>query len=146
MSLSTSNASCVPEGLNRRAFNPLQECSKSDPVLLHCQLPQGDSFFSVSDCVMVLEKNTFQKFVTLNLVPEEISCFPIEHLHNSTLCFAKPSPPNSLVLLLFRFLFLETGSVSGSGYEGGVVEKEEREHKGFFSALTSKVLQVQLST
>uniref|UniRef100_A0A674GBS8 Uncharacterized protein n=1 Tax=Taeniopygia guttata TaxID=59729 RepID=A0A674GBS8_TAEGU len=41
VSLSTSNASCVPEGLNRRVFNPLQECSKTDPVLLHCQLPQG---------------------------------------------------------------------------------------------------------
>ncbi|NXM13022.1 F1892 protein, partial [Ploceus nigricollis] len=41
VSLSPSNASCVPEGVNRRAFDPLWKCSKSDPVLLHCQLPQG---------------------------------------------------------------------------------------------------------
>ncbi|XP_068033432.1 endosomal transmembrane epsin interactor 1 [Anomalospiza imberbis] len=40
-SLSPSNASCVPEGVNRKAFNPLRKRSKSDPVLLHCQLPQG---------------------------------------------------------------------------------------------------------
>lgn len=54
MSLSPSNASCVPAGESRRAFHPLRKCSKSDPVLLHCQLPQGDSIFSLSDCVMVL--------------------------------------------------------------------------------------------
>ncbi|XP_053859986.1 LOW QUALITY PROTEIN: endosomal transmembrane epsin interactor 1 [Vidua macroura] len=41
VSFSPSNASCVPEEVNRRAFNPLWKCSKSDPVLLHCQLPQG---------------------------------------------------------------------------------------------------------
>ncbi|XP_039565997.1 protein FAM189A2 isoform X2 [Passer montanus] len=41
VSLSPSNASCVPAGVNRRAFNPLLKCSKSDPVLLHCQLPQA---------------------------------------------------------------------------------------------------------
>ncbi|NWV93690.1 F1892 protein, partial [Machaerirhynchus nigripectus] len=41
VSLSPSNASCVPAGVNRRAFNPLWKRSKSDPVLLHCQLPQG---------------------------------------------------------------------------------------------------------
>uniref|UniRef100_A0A8C3UPY1 Family with sequence similarity 189 member A2 n=2 Tax=Catharus ustulatus TaxID=91951 RepID=A0A8C3UPY1_CATUS len=40
MSLSPSNASCVPAGASRRAFHPLRKCSKSDPVLLHCQLPQ----------------------------------------------------------------------------------------------------------
>ncbi|XP_037979288.1 protein FAM189A2 isoform X2 [Motacilla alba alba] len=40
VSLSPSNASCVPAGKNRRAFSPLWKCSKSDPVLLHCQLPQ----------------------------------------------------------------------------------------------------------
>ncbi|NWX54655.1 F1892 protein, partial [Promerops cafer] len=40
VSLSPSNASCVPAGVNRRAFDPLRKCSKSDPVLLHCQLPQ----------------------------------------------------------------------------------------------------------
>ncbi|NXD30942.1 F1892 protein, partial [Spelaeornis formosus] len=39
--LSSSNANCVPAGLNRRTFDPMQRCSKSDPVLLHCQLPQG---------------------------------------------------------------------------------------------------------
>ncbi|RLV98915.1 hypothetical protein DV515_00010279 [Chloebia gouldiae] len=50
VSLSASSASCVPEGVNRRAFNPLRKRSKSDPVLQNCQLPQGDSFFSVSDC------------------------------------------------------------------------------------------------
>lgn len=54
VSLSPSNASCVPAGVNSRAFNPLRKRSKSDPVLLHGQLPQGDSLFSVSDCVMVL--------------------------------------------------------------------------------------------
>ncbi|NXQ40629.1 F1892 protein, partial [Catharus fuscescens] len=37
MSLSPSNASCVPAGVSRRAFHPLRKCSKSDPVLLHCQ-------------------------------------------------------------------------------------------------------------
>ncbi|NXH36245.1 F1892 protein, partial [Myiagra hebetior] len=41
VSLSPSNASCVPAGVNSRAFNPLRKRSKSDPVLLHCQLPQG---------------------------------------------------------------------------------------------------------
>ncbi|NWY23840.1 F1892 protein, partial [Pheucticus melanocephalus] len=41
VNLSPSNASCVPAGMNRRAFSPLQKCSKSDPGLLHCQLPQG---------------------------------------------------------------------------------------------------------
>ncbi|XP_059693133.1 endosomal transmembrane epsin interactor 1 [Haemorhous mexicanus] len=41
VSLSSSNASCVPAGVNRRAFDPLLKCSKSDPVLLHCQLPPG---------------------------------------------------------------------------------------------------------
>ncbi|NXY34701.1 F1892 protein, partial [Pomatorhinus ruficollis] len=41
VSLSPSNASCVPAGVNRRTFNPLQKRSKSDPVLLHCQLPEG---------------------------------------------------------------------------------------------------------
>ncbi|NXL79460.1 F1892 protein, partial [Leptocoma aspasia] len=41
VSLSPSNASCVPAGVNRRAFDPLRKRSKSDPVLLHCQLPQG---------------------------------------------------------------------------------------------------------
>ncbi|NXY10117.1 F1892 protein, partial [Pteruthius melanotis] len=41
VSLSPSNASCMPAGVNRRAFNPLWKRSKSDPVLLHCQLPQG---------------------------------------------------------------------------------------------------------
>ncbi|NWT74492.1 F1892 protein, partial [Prunella himalayana] len=41
MSFSPSNESCVPAGVNRRAFDPLRKCSKSDPVLLHCQLPQG---------------------------------------------------------------------------------------------------------
>ncbi|NXT72139.1 F1892 protein, partial [Chaetops frenatus] len=41
VSLSPSNASCVPAGVNSRAFNPLWKRSKSDPVLLHCQLPQG---------------------------------------------------------------------------------------------------------
>ncbi|NWT25832.1 F1892 protein, partial [Cardinalis cardinalis] len=40
VSLSPSNASCVPAGMNRRAFSPLRKCSKSDPGLLHCQLPQ----------------------------------------------------------------------------------------------------------
>ncbi|NWI36153.1 F1892 protein, partial [Picathartes gymnocephalus] len=43
VSLCPSNASCVPAGVNSRAFDPLWKCSKSDPVLLHCQLPQGDS-------------------------------------------------------------------------------------------------------
>ncbi|NWH35315.1 F1892 protein, partial [Chloropsis hardwickii] len=41
MSLSPSNASCVPAGVTRRPLDPLQKCSKSDPGLLHCQLPQG---------------------------------------------------------------------------------------------------------
>ncbi|NXH98670.1 F1892 protein, partial [Pachycephala philippinensis] len=41
VSLSPSNASCVPAGVNRIAFDPLQKRSKSDPVLLHCQLPQA---------------------------------------------------------------------------------------------------------
>ncbi|XP_041909870.1 protein FAM189A2 [Corvus kubaryi] len=41
VSLSPSNGSCVPAGMNSRAFNPLRKRSKSDPVLLHCQLPQG---------------------------------------------------------------------------------------------------------
>ncbi|NXE67575.1 F1892 protein, partial [Calcarius ornatus] len=41
VSLSPSNASRVPAGRNRRAFDPLRKCSKSDPGLLHCQLPQG---------------------------------------------------------------------------------------------------------
>ncbi|NWY45035.1 F1892 protein, partial [Sylvia atricapilla] len=41
VSLSPSNASCVPVGVNRRTFDPLQKRSKSDPVLLHCQLPEG---------------------------------------------------------------------------------------------------------
>ncbi|XP_041314372.1 protein FAM189A2 isoform X1 [Pyrgilauda ruficollis] len=41
VSLSPSNTSCVPAGVNRRAFSPLRKCSKSDPVLLHCQPPQG---------------------------------------------------------------------------------------------------------
>ncbi|NWT17875.1 F1892 protein, partial [Vireo altiloquus] len=41
VSFSPSNTSCVPAGLNRRAFDPLRKRSKSDPVLLHCQLPQG---------------------------------------------------------------------------------------------------------
>ncbi|NXM63631.1 F1892 protein, partial [Illadopsis cleaveri] len=41
VSLSPSNASCVPAGVNRRTFNPLRKRSKSDPVLLHCQLPKG---------------------------------------------------------------------------------------------------------
>ncbi|NXT15841.1 F1892 protein, partial [Prunella fulvescens] len=41
VSLSPSNESCVPTGVNKRAFDPLRKCSKSDPVLLHCQLPQG---------------------------------------------------------------------------------------------------------
>ncbi|NXC57867.1 F1892 protein, partial [Aleadryas rufinucha] len=41
VSLSLSNASWVPAGVNRRAFDPLRKRSKSDPVLLHCQLPQG---------------------------------------------------------------------------------------------------------
>ncbi|XP_030825296.1 protein FAM189A2 [Camarhynchus parvulus] len=41
VSLSPSNACCVPAGMNRRAFSPLRKCSKSDPGLLHCQLPQG---------------------------------------------------------------------------------------------------------
>uniref|UniRef100_A0A8C3RBZ5 Family with sequence similarity 189 member A2 n=1 Tax=Cyanoderma ruficeps TaxID=181631 RepID=A0A8C3RBZ5_9PASS len=41
VSLSPSNASCVPAGVNGRTFNPLRKRSKSDPVLLHCQLPEG---------------------------------------------------------------------------------------------------------
>ncbi|XP_074389515.1 endosomal transmembrane epsin interactor 1 isoform X2 [Zonotrichia albicollis] len=41
VSLSPSNAGCVPAGRNRRAFDPLWKCSKSDRGLLHCQLPQG---------------------------------------------------------------------------------------------------------
>ncbi|KAM4878390.1 endosomal transmembrane epsin interactor 1 [Sylvia borin] len=41
VNLSPSNASCVPAGVNRRTFDPLQKRSKSDPVLLHCQLPEG---------------------------------------------------------------------------------------------------------
>ncbi|NXN81293.1 F1892 protein, partial [Bombycilla garrulus] len=41
VSLPSSGASCVPAGVNRRAFNPLRKRSKSDSVLLHCQLPQG---------------------------------------------------------------------------------------------------------
>ncbi|NWW15948.1 F1892 protein, partial [Falcunculus frontatus] len=41
VSLSPSNSSCVPAGANRRAFDPLRKRSKSDPVLLHYQLPQG---------------------------------------------------------------------------------------------------------
>ncbi|NWU26088.1 F1892 protein, partial [Dyaphorophyia castanea] len=40
-SLSPSNASCMPAGVNRRAFDPLRKRSESDPVLLHGQLPQG---------------------------------------------------------------------------------------------------------
>ncbi|NXM89621.1 F1892 protein, partial [Oenanthe oenanthe] len=40
MSFSPSNASCVPAGVSRRAFHPLRKYSKSDPVLLHRQLPQ----------------------------------------------------------------------------------------------------------
>ncbi|NXI21606.1 F1892 protein, partial [Sterrhoptilus dennistouni] len=40
VSLSPSNASCVPAGVNR-TFHPLRKRSKSDPVLLHCQLPEG---------------------------------------------------------------------------------------------------------
>lgn len=52
-SLSPSNASCVPAGVNR-TLHPLRKRSKSDPLLPHCQLPEGDSIFSVSDCVMVL--------------------------------------------------------------------------------------------
>lgn len=49
VSLSPSNASCVPAGVTRRTFDPLRKRSKSDPALLHCQLPQGDSIFSASD-------------------------------------------------------------------------------------------------
>ncbi|NXA90016.1 F1892 protein, partial [Melanocharis versteri] len=41
VNLSPANAGCVPAGVNRRAFDPLRKRSKSDPVLLHCQLPQG---------------------------------------------------------------------------------------------------------
>ncbi|NXO43809.1 F1892 protein, partial [Locustella ochotensis] len=41
VSLPPSNGSCVPAVVKRRTFNPLQKRSKSDPVLLHCQLPQG---------------------------------------------------------------------------------------------------------
>ncbi|NXB38335.1 F1892 protein, partial [Eulacestoma nigropectus] len=41
VSRSPSNASCVPAGVNRRAFDPLRKRSKSDPELLHCQLPHG---------------------------------------------------------------------------------------------------------
>ncbi|NXD45690.1 F1892 protein, partial [Copsychus sechellarum] len=40
MSFSSSNASCVPAGVSRTAFHPLRKYSKSDPVLLDCQLPQ----------------------------------------------------------------------------------------------------------
>lgn len=47
VSLSPSAASPAPaEGAYKRAFNPLQRRSKSDPVL-HCLLPQGDLIFSV---------------------------------------------------------------------------------------------------
>ncbi|NXB77939.1 F1892 protein, partial [Donacobius atricapilla] len=41
VSLSPSKASCVPAGVNRRTFDPLRKHSKSDRVLLHCQLLQG---------------------------------------------------------------------------------------------------------
>ncbi|NXR61649.1 F1892 protein, partial [Rhadina sibilatrix] len=41
VSLCPSNASCVPAGVNGRTFDPLRKRSKSDPVLLQCQLPQG---------------------------------------------------------------------------------------------------------
>ncbi|NXR49599.1 F1892 protein, partial [Hippolais icterina] len=41
VSLSPSDASCVPAGVNRRTLDPSWKCSESDPVLLHCQLPQG---------------------------------------------------------------------------------------------------------
>ncbi|NXR20531.1 F1892 protein, partial [Cinclus mexicanus] len=44
VSLFPSNASCVPAGVSRRAYHPLRKCSKSDPVLLHCQLPQETVF------------------------------------------------------------------------------------------------------
>ncbi|NWV52814.1 F1892 protein, partial [Daphoenositta chrysoptera] len=40
-SLLPSNASCVPAGVNRRAFDPLLKRSKSDPVLQCSQLPEG---------------------------------------------------------------------------------------------------------
>ncbi|NWU36473.1 F1892 protein, partial [Hylia prasina] len=41
VSLCSSNASCVPAGVNGRTFDLLRKRSKSDPVLRHCQLPQG---------------------------------------------------------------------------------------------------------
>ncbi|NWZ67389.1 F1892 protein, partial [Acrocephalus arundinaceus] len=41
VSLSPSNASHVPAEVNRRTLDPLRKRSGSDPVLLHCQLPQG---------------------------------------------------------------------------------------------------------
>ncbi|NWV77687.1 F1892 protein, partial [Dasyornis broadbenti] len=41
VSLSPSKAGCMPAGVNRSTFKPLRKRSKSDPVLLHCQLPQG---------------------------------------------------------------------------------------------------------
>ncbi|NXH47623.1 F1892 protein, partial [Dicaeum eximium] len=40
VSLSPSNASCVPAGVTL-PFHPLRTRSKSDPVLLHCLLPPG---------------------------------------------------------------------------------------------------------
>ncbi|NXR34188.1 F1892 protein, partial [Zosterops hypoxanthus] len=40
VSLSPSNASCVPAGVNR-TLHPLRKRSKSDPLLPHCQLPEG---------------------------------------------------------------------------------------------------------
>ncbi|NWV06342.1 F1892 protein, partial [Ptilonorhynchus violaceus] len=42
--VSLSPSSCMPAGVNRRAFDPLQKRSKSDSVLLHCQSPQGTVF------------------------------------------------------------------------------------------------------
>ncbi|NXS85964.1 F1892 protein, partial [Erpornis zantholeuca] len=60
VSLSPSNASCVPAGVNRGAFDPLRKRSKSDPVLLHCQLPQG--------AALSCETTTLNKANPLNAV------------------------------------------------------------------------------
>lgn len=80
VSLSPSNASLVPAGVSRRAFNQLWKWSESDSELCYWFL-QGDLIFSLSAYVMSTLKNICQKVSTSNLVPAEISyCLPKEYL------------------------------------------------------------------
>ncbi|NXQ18334.1 F1892 protein, partial [Peucedramus taeniatus] len=79
VSLSPSNASYLPAGVSRRAFDPLRTCSKSDPVLLHCQLPQG----TVLNC----ETATLNDVNPLNTVT----------LQNSSRARASRGRPQSLI-------------------------------------------------